>query len=303
MTVTIPRWRGIYAVMLTPFQKDLSLDEGGLRTNARFLAEQPVDVVIALGSEGEFYALTDAERRRVAEITVDELAGKRPVVVGVSHPSAVGALALAKHAAAIGADAVLSTPPYFGQPAQDDVRRHFGTIAEAGLPVFAYNSPGRVGYNLRPADIAAILGLPGIVGVKQAAADITELVDLLCTIDPDGPLVVGGAEKTIWPAFAVGATGNTATAASAIPDAFARLWRLAQDGCFAEGRDLYASLAPLREAYALAGGQAPVVKRLLDRVGLCGGPVRPPARDADAAVDRALESLITELEAQGLWRS
>jgi 4-hydroxy-tetrahydrodipicolinate synthase len=299
--VDLARWHGIHAVMVTPFQADFSVDVGGLRTNVAFLSESKVDAIICLGSEGEFYALRDDERRRVAEVTADELRGRRPLIVGVSHASTVQANELARHAATMGADAVLATPPYFGQPPLDEIKAHFSSIAEAGLPVFVYNTPSRVGYGLSPSEIAAILGLPGVIGIKQAAPDIGELVELLTMCDGSPSLVIGGSESTIWPALAVGAVGNTATAASAIPSVFERLWMHAQEGRLAEGRDLYRLLAPLREAYAVAGSQAPVVKRLMDRAGLCGGAPRPPARAAGAAVDARLDHLIDALAAEGLW--
>ena len=295
------RWHGIHAVMVTPFNADLSVDEEGLRSNVAFLAESAVDAIICLGSEGEFYALSDDERQRVAEVTVDELRGRRPLVVGVSHPSGIPALVLARHAASIGADAVLATPPYFGRPSLAEIQAHFSMIAEAELPVFLYNTPSRVGYGLGASDIAAIVGVSGLIGVKQAAPDIAELVELLSALDGSGPIVIGGSENTIWPALAVGAVGNTATAASAIPGVFARLWALAQRGSLSEGRDLYRLLAPLRQAYAVAGGQAPVVKRLMDRAGLCGGALRPPARSASDEVDALLQALVGALAAADLW--
>jgi len=294
-------WRGIHAVMVTPFQSDLSLDEGGLRTNVEFLAQSAVHAVLCLGSEGEFYALTDDERRRVAEITVDTLGGRKPVVVGVSHASAIQAVGLARHAASIGATAVLATAPYFGQPPLDDIRDHFASIAGVGLPVFVYNTPSRVGYSLSPSDLAAIADIPGVIGIKQAAPDVLELVELLEAIDVSKCLVLGGSENTIWPALAVGAVGNTATAASAAPQAFARFWELANQGRLNDGRNLYRRLAPLRKAYAVAGGQAAVVKRLMERAGLCGGPVRPPARTAGRELDPYLDLTVAALTAEGLW--
>lgn len=294
-------WRGIHAVMVTPFQSDLSLDEGGLRTNVEFLAESDVDAVLCLGSEGEFYALTDDERRRVAEITVDTLDGRKPVAVSVSHASTTQAVALARHAASTGATAVLATPPYFGHPPLAEIRNHFGSIAEVGLPVFVYNTPSRVGYGLAPPDLRAIAEVPGVIGIKQAAPDVLELVALLDTIDVAKCLVLGGSEETIWPALAVGALGNTATAASATPQVFARFWELANQGRLDDGRDLYRRIAPLRKAYAVAGGQAAVVKRLMERAGLCGGPVRPPARTAGRELDPYVDSVVAALAAEGLW--
>jgi 4-hydroxy-tetrahydrodipicolinate synthase len=294
-------WRGIHAVMVTPFQRDLSLDEQGLRANVEFLATSPVDAVLCLGSEGEFYALSDDERRRVAEITVETLGGRKPVAVGVSHASAVQSVELTRHAAAIGATAVLSTAPYFGQPPLAEIRDHFAQVAAVGIPVFVYNTPSRVGYSLSPEDIAAIAQVDGVIGIKQAAPDVSELVELLETMEGSGCLVIGGSENTIWPALSVGAVGNTATAASAIPRVFARFWELAAAGRLDDGRDLYRTLAPLRRAYAAAGGQAAVVKRLMDIAGLAGGPVRPPVRPATADIDPHLDKLIPALTERGLW--
>jgi 4-hydroxy-tetrahydrodipicolinate synthase len=203
----------------------------------------------------------------------------------------------------VGADAVLATPPYFGQPGLAEIRAHFEMIAEAGLPLFVYNTPSRVGYGLGPSEIAAIADMPGFLGIKQAAPDIGELVALLSALDGSGRLVIGGAENAIWPALMVGAVGNTATAASVIPDAFARIWRLAEEGRLADGLRTYRLLAPLREAYGVAGGQAPVVKRLMDRAGLAGGAVRPPSRRVDGTVDHLLDSLVQRLTAEGLWHA
>jgi 4-hydroxy-tetrahydrodipicolinate synthase len=287
--------------MVTPFQSDLTLDEGGLRTNVEFLGQSGVDAVLCLGSEGEFYALTDEERRRVAQITVDTLNGRKPVVIGVSHASAVQAVELARHASSIGATAVLATAPYFGQPSLAEIRNHFASIADVGLPVFVYNTPSRVGYGLSPSDVATIAEVPGVVGIKQAAPDILELVELLETMDGSDCLVLGGSENTIWPALAVGAVGNTATAASAVPQVFTRFWDLATHGQLNDGRDLYRRLTPLRRAYAAAGGQAAVVKRLMEKAGLCGGPVRPPARTAGKELDPHLDSIIDALADAGLW--
>jgi 4-hydroxy-tetrahydrodipicolinate synthase len=158
-----------------------------------------------------------------------------------------------------------------------------------------------VGYGIPAIDMAEIARTPGVVGVKEASPDIAQLVDLVATLDGTDCLVLGGAENTIWPALAVGASGNTATAASVIPAVFAKLWELAQEGRSREGADLYRVLHPLRQAYGMAGGQAAVVKHLLDRAGLAGGPVRPPARQYTNEADSFLDRLVASVTTSGLW--
>ena len=293
-TPTGQKFEGVFAILTTPFNRDWSLDEPGLRAHCDFLAAAPVDVVVALGTESESYALTDAERRRVAEVVVEAIAGRKPVICGVSHPSTIESVALARHAKAAGADAVMSLAPYFVKAGVDGARRHFQAIAGVGIPFFAYNSPGRVGYGLSPEELDQIAGdAPGMVGIKQAAPDLSELAALVNT----GRIahVIGGAETVFWPALSVGARGNTATAASALPAPFAAMWAASEAGDTSRGARVYAALEPLRRAYRMAGGQAQVVKRLQSLVGLPGGPVRAPLAEVSSAVDAILRSLLEQI--------
>jgi len=295
MTVDLRRWRGIFAVMITPLADDLSIDVDGLRRNTEFLVASGVDVLVVLGSEGEFYALTDAERRLVVETVAATAHGSVPVVAGVSHPSSTEAVALARHAARSGVDAVMATGPYYAKADANGLKTHFSAIAECGLPAFAYNSPGRVGYDIPPAQLADLIRSCGLAGAKQAAPDISELADLVVDCG-DRAAIVGGAEIAIWPALCVGAAGNTATAASALPGVFRAVWRASRERELERGQELYARMAPLREAYRTAGGQAAVVKRLCELVGLAGGPPRPPTRRVSGDLDARLRRIVADLK-------
>lgn len=287
---TDDRWRGVYGVLTTPFNRDYSIDWAGLRANIDHAASSSIDVLVALGSGGEFYALSDRERRQVVECITEQLGGRRPLVVGVSHPSSIESSALAKHAASNGTHAVMSTAPYYLGGSPEILRRHLATIAEAGLPLFYYNVPQRVGYAPPPGELLALARDIPLAGVKQSATDIADLVGLL---GPHGPrwLVLGGNEVTMWPALCVGAQGNTATAAVAVPQVFADLWHASEARDMHAGDALHARLGPLRTAYQLGGGQVPVVKRLLELRGLAGGPPRPPLQAPGPEVDVLLEQV------------
>jgi 4-hydroxy-tetrahydrodipicolinate synthase len=301
-TAGAEKFEGVFAILTTSFNADWSIDEPGLRAHCDFLAAAPVDVIVALGTEGESYALTDAERRRVAEVVVDAVAGRKPVICGVSHSSTIESVALARHAKSAGADAVMSLAPYFVKAGVDGARRHFQAIAKVGIPLFLYNSPGRVGYGLSPEELDQIAAeAPGVVGIKQASPDLSELAALVSSSRIDH--VIGGAETAFWPALSVGARGNTATAASALPEPFAAMWKAREAGDTARGEGVYASLEPLRRAYRMAGGQAQVVKRLQSMVGLPGGPVRPPLAEVSSAVEAVLRTLLDQLAFHGELRA
>src|SRR2546428_1735591 len=280
MTVDLRRWRGIFAVMITPLADDLSIDVDGLRRNTEFLVASGVDVLVVLGSEGEFYALTDAERRLVVETVAATAHGSVPVVAGVSHPSTTEAVALARHAARSRVDAVMATGPYYAKADADGLKTHFSAIAECGLPAFAYNSPGRVGYDIPPAQLAHLIRSCGLARAKQAAPDLSELADLVVDCG-DRAAIVGGAEIAIWPA---------------LPGVFRAVWRASRERELERGQGLYARMAPLREAYRTAGGQAAVVERLCQLVGLAGGPPRPPTRRVSGDLDARLRRIVADLK-------
>jgi 4-hydroxy-tetrahydrodipicolinate synthase len=271
-------WTGVYGVLVTPQNSDGTIDHAGLAANVEFLAGSECGALISLGSEGKFYALTDTECRVVVETTVSALRGRKPLVVGVAHPSKREAVALSQHVEAVGVDATMATPPYYVKTDEAGLYDYFRTLAEATrIPLSVYNSPGRVALKLSPTFLARAMRELDLGGVKQAGGEIAELAELLHTNLGDRQVVVGGAEATIWPALAIGAEANTATAATALPVVFAALFKHARHGELAAGANLYRRLGRLRAAYRLAGGQAAVVKHPCERRGLAASGAPPRA--------------------------
>ena len=268
------RWRGIHTILTTPFKEDLSLDREGMARNVSFAADSSAHVLVALGTQGEFAAVTDEERLEIMRIAVETNQGRKPVMLGVSHSGTVAAVELTRYAKELGADAVMATPPYFNNVNDASIRDHFQRIAEVGVPVFLYNAPPRVGYSMRPAMIAELAEVAGIVGIKQATQNAVEL-DETVALAADKMALIGGAEAMIWPCLALGMIGNTATTASFWPESVVEIYEAAVRGDAHEAQALYLRLAEYR-MLCKAAGHAAVVKAGMDMVGLAGGPVRPP---------------------------
>jgi 4-hydroxy-tetrahydrodipicolinate synthase len=284
-------WRGIYCILVTPFNDDYSVDWAGLRTNVEFIAGAPVDVVVCLGTGGEPYALADDERRAIVEVVAEELRGRRPLMVGVSHSSTLASAQLARHARENGCDAVLTTAPYYIEMDSDRLQRHLGAVADAGAPTFFYNVPQRVAYDPSPDEILDLADRIPLAGIKESSL-VPALGRLLANRHRQEFVVIGGRETTIWQSLIAGADGNTSTAASALPKTFATLWDASQREDQGSGKLLFDELEPLRRAYAIGGGQVTVTKRLLELRGLAGGPPRPPLVPADSRVDALLRLVL-----------
>lgn len=170
------RWRGIFAIPVTPFGADLSIDHTSLQRQVEFCIAAGVQGIVYPGVVSEFFALSESERRTATERVVAAAAGEVPVVVGVSATSGPVAAELSEHAAAINAQGVMATLPYvqhFFPPGADYVHDYFDRVSTAsGLPVILQNA--RIGHPIPTEDLGMLLeALPTIRYLKQETSPST----------------------------------------------------------------------------------------------------------------------------------
>jgi 4-hydroxy-tetrahydrodipicolinate synthase len=168
--------RGYFAVLYTPFRPDGEIDEPGLRSNvAATIALPGVGGLSVHSIHQEFWTLTLAERKRVAEVVIDAAAGKVPVVVGASDTSARNVVELASHAQAAGADAVMVWPPYYGPRTVEGVRAFYEYVAgRVDIGIIAYSTTlTELGYYLAPDQVAALLPIENLCAVQNTTLDFS----------------------------------------------------------------------------------------------------------------------------------
>lgn len=161
--------RGIWAATLTPFTPDMRLDEAGWRRNLRhWYRELGIAGLFVNGKQGEFYAMSVAERKRTAELAVAEGGG---VMVSCSDQSLDTVIELAQHAQAIGADYIVVHTPllYFGAHTPDTLFEYYRTISErVDIGIALWNQPPDCGYLLEPQVCLRIAELPNVVAIKYS---------------------------------------------------------------------------------------------------------------------------------------
>jgi len=136
------RLRGVWNIVPTPFHDDASLDEDGIRSLVDFVIGTGVDGITVLGVMGEVSRLSDAERRRIIELTVGHAEGRLPICAGVSHAATDRAVAFAREAEALGAHSVMLAPPALAKPNDDAVRAHYLAVADAvTIPIVVQDHP------------------------------------------------------------------------------------------------------------------------------------------------------------------
>lgn len=173
-------WHGYWPAAPTPFDAEGALDEGAWRALLELYVAQGVHGVLVNGSTGEWFSQTPEERRAVAEIAVDQVAGRVPVVVGVTSYTGREAAELARHAATVGADGVLATPPPYVHPSADEIISFYEGLSSAtDLPFMVYNWPRGA-----TVDMAAIPGLmlrlaeiDQVAAIKDSSSDWLRMVN------------------------------------------------------------------------------------------------------------------------------
>jgi len=280
---------GAGTALVTPFRVDGSVDLEVFRVLVRRQVEAGVRLLVPCGTTGESATLSPEERELLVRATVEEAAGRALVVAGTGSNDTRLAAAMARAAAGWGADAVLSLAPPYVKPPQDALIDHFRAVAEAArVPVVVYNVPSRVGCNLRAETTLALAEVPGIAGVKEAAGDMDQAMEILRS-KPRGFAFLSGEDALALPLLALGAEGVISVVGNEAPRDLVELVTLARAGRIAQARAVHERLLPLMRANFCESNPIPV-KAAMARMGLLDERLRRPLRPLAA-------SRVAELEA------
>jgi 4-hydroxy-tetrahydrodipicolinate synthase len=174
--------RGYLAVLYTPFDESGALDQAGLRHNVRATLALPGVGGLSVNSlHQEFWTLTEAERLLLVEVVLDEVAGRAPIVIGCTDPSAARALAYAQHAAAHGADLVMIWPPFYGPRSATGVRDYYEYVASRiDIGLIAYSTTlSELGFYLAPEQVAALLPLRSLCAVQNTTLNLAQYTAMM----------------------------------------------------------------------------------------------------------------------------
>jgi 4-hydroxy-tetrahydrodipicolinate synthase len=208
---------GCGTALVTPFQPDFSLDEAALRKLVQRQIRGGVDFLVPCGTTGENPTLTRREHLRVVEITLEESAGRVPVLAGAGGYNTQEVSDLARELESLGADGLLSVTPYYNKPTQEGLYQHYRAIARsARLPIVLYNVPGRCGTNLEPSTVKRLAEIENIVGIKEASGSISQMAALANAV-PDDFAILSGDDAIALPLFALGGRGVISVASNEIP--------------------------------------------------------------------------------------
>jgi 4-hydroxy-tetrahydrodipicolinate synthase len=289
-------FRGTATALVTPFKKDGSVDEPILRDLVEFQLKGRVEALVPAGSTGEGATLSERDQAYVIETVVDQVNGRVPVIGGGSSNSTWKAIELAKQVKGCGADAVLSVAPFYNKPTQEGLFRHFSAIADAvEMPIVLYNVPGRTSCNLEACTVLRLAGeIPYIVGVKEASANMGQIMEILRN-RPKGFGVWSGDDNLTLPLVSLGADGIISVVSNEVPRLFSDMVRYALRGKLEKARELQFKLLDLMNVNFIESNPIPV-KAALAMMGMIEENYRLPLTPLSEAHRPKLQEALQDLK-------
>lgn len=251
-------FRGLSAFPITPADPDGRVDVAALQTLLARLVSAGVDSIGLLGSTGSYPYLSRAERRRAIEAAVECVGGAAPILAGIGAMTTREAEALARDAAAAGADGGLLAPVSYQRLTDDEVFGHFTAVAGASdLPICIYNNPGTTGFTFSPALVGRLSGVANIAAAKNPAPEpdaVAAHLEDLRTRVPAGFSLGFSVDWNAAEAMIAGADAWYSVLAGTLPAPCVAIARAAADGDAAGARRLNAALEPIWSVFRRHGG-------------------------------------------------
>ncbi len=278
---------GSIVAIVTPMHADGSLDYEALRKLVDWHVAEGTSAIVIVGTTGESPTVNVDEHVELIRVCVEQANKRIAVIAGAGGNSTAEAIALAKAAKKVGADAQLSVVPYYNKPPQEGMYRHFRAIAEAvDLPLILYNVPGRTVADLSNDTVARLAQVPGIVGIKDATGNIERGSQLLSMV-PESFAVYSGDDLTAIALMLLGGKGNISVTANVAPRAMSDLCKAAIAGDAGKAWAIQKRLLPLHKQMFVEANPIPV-KWALQQMGRIGTGIRLPLVPLSDAAQPAL---------------
>jgi dihydrodipicolinate synthase/N-acetylneuraminate lyase len=227
--------KGLLAPVVTPFDEQGEVDEKVLRDLIRFMIGKKVHALFPLGSVGQGPVMRTDQRIRVAEILVEEVRGRVPIIVHVGTPDTQTTIELAKHAAGLRVEAVAIVPPYYYPHDEYELTQHLQAVAkEIQLPILLYNNPAYSGVNVTPElAVRLVEKIPSIAGMKVAHDNLFMTLEYLRLL-PSSFVVLQGFNIYLLPTVPLGVKGSVDPSTAIFPEVSLKLWDAIQNRNYEE---------------------------------------------------------------------
>lgn len=210
-------FKGSGVALVTPFNRDLSINYDETKRLINFHLENNTDALIICGTTGEGSTLTDNEFKEYVNFVVKEVNKKIPVIVGSGSNNTKKAIEKSKLAESLGADGLLVVTPYYNKCTQEGLYLHYKAINdEVSIPIILYNVPTRTCVDIAPQTVLKLSRLKNICGIKEANPDLARISKLISILPQDFYVYSGNDDLTL-PILSLGGKGVISVLANIYP--------------------------------------------------------------------------------------
>ena len=329
MTIKIDWLRGCATALVTPFRKDLSVDEDCFRRLVERQIESGVRLLVPCGTTGESATMSEEERMEVIRLTIEVAKAKSAetrlenaefilensnelpvdearaemrklvprVIAGTGSNNTVSTIEFTQKAKEIGVHMALVVAPYYNKPTQEGLYQHFKAVADAvpDLPIMLYNVPGRTASNISAETTLRLArDCENVVATKEASGNLSQIMEILRE-KPENFKVFSGDDAVMIPLISLGAEGLVSVASNELPGLMSQMVEAALENDFAGARKIHYSILPLMEANFIESSPAPC-KFVMKEMGLLEENLRLPLVPVTEKTGEILRSIIGQIE-------
>src|SRR5690554_858298 len=286
--------KGTGVALITPFNRDFSVDVDGLKKVVNYNIENGIDYLVVLGTTAENATLSKDEKQIVIDTIIAANNNRLPLVLGIGGNNTQEVIAEMKSRNLSAFSAILSVSPYYNKPTQEGIYQHFAAIAkEAPLPIILYNVPGRTASNMLPETVIRLAkDFPKIVAIKEAAGDIVQAMKMISGCPKDF-LVISGDDMVTLPMILAGGAGVISVIGEGFPKEFSKMVRLGLERKVDEAYDIHYKIAPAID-YIFQEGNPAGIKAVFKKLGICNDTVRLPLVGVSDCLRRNIDAFIEE---------
>jgi len=283
---------GTGVALVTPFNKDKTVDFSALEKLVNFQIENGINYLVVLGTTGEPATLTSSEKEQVKNTIIKANNGRVPLILGIGGNNTKAVIDEINTTDLSVFTAILSVSPYYNKPTQEGIYQHFKTISEnSSKPFIIYNVPSRTGSNVLPKTILKLAkDCKNIIGVKEAAGDMVQAMALIQN-KPTDFLVISGDDMIALPMVLAGGSGVISVIGQGFPKDFSALIKLGIEGKVNEAFLLHYKLMDVINSIFEEGNPAGI-KTLLAKLNIVSNYVRLPLVGASQNLQQKINNFV-----------
>lgn len=283
-------FQGCCTALITPFYESGEINYYKLKELIEYQIASGTNSILVLGTTGESATISKDERNKIIRFCKYEIANRVPLIVGCGSNSTNQTILFLKDAERLGADAALVVTPYYNKCSQTGLILHYKELTKhTCLPIIVYNVPSRTGVNILPETMAKIAKIKGIVGLKEASSDMSQIAKLL-NILPKDFAVYSGDDALCLPAMFLGARGVISVTSNVYPEKVSLMCEYVRVGKYKNALNLHNLLLKLSTSLFLDINPI-CIKTYMNIVGFNVGGLRLPLSRPNKKVYKILEKV------------